>query len=370
MTLLQPVNMQSVSGDNPLPQEAVKKKVLYLDCIRVLAICLIVVFHFNVHAIQFGVIDSSIFWKNSLGIEHGFLGNLGVSLFIVLSGASLMLSTTSGFDAKSFYKKRFLAIYPLFWLTYAVTFLILLLIHRALPANADPWTFILTIVGFDGFLLYAIPNFYLLGEWFLGFIIIMYFFFPFLRYLFLKYPLFAVLFCFCIILFVGKYCHPMMTIDRFPLFRIMEFMFGMSFVYLFNPTRKILNFLLCCMSGLLFYLSFPFGLPHPFGIVFQGLCVFIMLSCVAELFDTLLFVRAIRFMSIYSYGAFLIHHVVFVQMLPLFENQHLSAFKSYSFFIVFLILIYILSFLFTNAVAFVLRKGTAFKLLRSSSIQR
>jgi peptidoglycan/LPS O-acetylase OafA/YrhL len=358
VTLIQANNLQSVI-DSPLQQEPVKKKVLYLDFIRVLAICLIVVFHFNVHAIQFGVIDSSIFWKNSLGIDHGFLGNLGVSLFIILSGASLMLSTTSGFDAKSFYKKRFLAIYPLFWLTYAVAFLILLLIHRALPVNAGPWTFILTIVGFDGFLLYAIPNFYLLGEWFLGFIIIMYFFFPFLRYLFLKYPLFAVLLCFCITLFIGKYYHPAMAIDRFPLFRIMEFMFGMSFVYIFNPTHKVLNILLCGMSGLLFYLSFPFGIPHPFGFVFQGLCIFILLSCIAELFDTVIFKRVIRFISVYSYGVFLIHHLVLIQVLPLIEGQHLSAFKSYSLFTAFLILVYTLSFFFTNAVAFGLRKFTA-----------
>lgn len=346
---------------HPLVKEA-EERVLYLDIIRAAAICLIIIFHFNTHALALGVTTSAIFWETSFGGGHGFLGNIGVSLFITLSGASLMLSTRGGFDAKAFYKKRFLSIYPLFWLTYAVTFLALLLLHRNIPAQAQPWTFLLTIAGLDGFLSYAIPNFYLLGEWFLGFIIIMYIFFPFLRYLFLEYPLFAGLLCLCITLTVGKYYNLTMTVDRFPLFRISEFMFGMVFIYLFRPSHKAMNLLLFGMAGLLFYRSFPYGLPHPFGLVVQGLCIFVCLACVSELFNEVLFARAIRFVSAHSYGAFLVHHVLLIQVLPLFKDRHMGIFNSYSLFFLLLIFIYGLSFLLTN-ISIILRRLVASKLV-------
>src|SRR5208282_2019403 len=173
--------------NKPLSMEPVRERVLYLDFVSAVAICLIITTHFNAHALLLGIIDKPIFWKTSFGIDQSFLGNIGVSLFIIISGASLMLSTKESFDARTFYKKRFLAIYPLFWLTYAAAFVTLLFVYRALPVNAGAslWTFVLTITGLDGFLLYTRPNFYLLGEWFLGFIVIMYIFFPVLRYVFL-----------------------------------------------------------------------------------------------------------------------------------------------------------------------------------------
>ena len=351
--------------DNPLQSKAIMIRVLYLDFIRAVAICMVIISHFNHHAKEFIVFDSAIFWNNSSGIDQDFLGHIGVSLFIILSGASLMLSTKEGFDAKTFYKKRFLSIYPLFWVAYATTYLTLLLIHKTLPVDAPPLTFLLTILGFDGFFLYVSPNFYLLGEWFLGLIIIMYIIFPILRHLFLKYPLFAVLLCLCVTLLVGDNYHLEMEIIRFPLLRLMEFLFGMSFIYFFNPSHRALNLLICGMSVLLYYLLFSFNVTYLYSLVLQGLCLFTCFACVAELFNMGLFAKAIRFISAYSYGAFLIHHVFLTQVLPILKNLHLNYFNSYLLFVLMLVCIYALSFLLTNATAFSVRKISATRLFRS-----
>jgi peptidoglycan/LPS O-acetylase OafA/YrhL len=338
-------------------------RVFYLDFIRAISICLIIIYHYNLLTLELQVSDNAILWKETS------LGVIGISLFIILSGASLMLSTKEDFNIRTFIKKRFLSIYPLFWVIYATTFLTLVLIHQKLPVNAHPLTFFLTIMGLDGFLLYAIPNFYLLGEWFLGFIIIMYMIFPFLRYLFIKYVLFAFLLCFCITLLVTKFYHSEMVFDRFPLIRLMEFVLGMSFIYLFSPPRELLNFILIGISGLLFSFSLTLNLPPPFNWTLQGLSLFICLACISELFGHSLFAGFIRFISTYSYGAFLIHHVFFYQMLPLLKNHHLSTFNNYLLFFLLLIFIYSLSFLLTNVTACSLRKFADNKVSPSPVIQ-
>ena len=53
-----------------------------------------------------------------------YLGDIGVSIFFMLTGASLMLSTKDWRGCTEFYKKRFLAIFPSFWLVYIIVFLI------------------------------------------------------------------------------------------------------------------------------------------------------------------------------------------------------------------------------------------------------
>ncbi len=346
---------------NPSQIQSTLTRVLYLDLIRATAICLIILSHFNTHALEFKTFDTAIFWINSSVIDFSLQGSIGVSLFIILSGASLMLSTREGFDTKTFYKKRFLHIYPLLWVSYAASFSGLLLLHRPTP-NAAPATFLLTVVGLDGFLVYAIPNFYLLGEWFLGFIIIMYAIFPAIRYLFLKRPLFTFLLCFCITMMTGQYYHGAMAITRFPPLRLAEFLFGMSFIYLFNSPRRTLILLFCGVSALLFYLSF--FLPDPYGFLAPGVCLFVCLACMSQLLNAELLARTIRFVSEYSYGAFLIHHIFLTQALSIFKDLHLNYFNSYMLFALLLACIYGLSFLLTNATVFSVKKILAIRLLR------
>jgi peptidoglycan/LPS O-acetylase OafA/YrhL len=338
--------------------KVVSTRVFYLDFIRAISILLIIIFHFNVHALQLKVSDSAVFWIKS-GFDHICLGVLGISLFIILSGASLMLSTKNKFDLKTFARKRFLSIYPLFWATYAAASLTLLLFQRGLPSTPYPWTFFLTIIGFDGFLLYAIPNYYLLGEWFLGFIIIMYILFPLLRYLFLRNALFTVLLSFLITLSVAEFYHPGMEIFRFPLFRLTEFVLGMSFIYFYSPSRGRLNLFLIAAAGLLFYFSIALNIPAPFNVAMQGISAFTCLAFVGGPFGNSLPGRFVSFLSRYSFGAFLVHHVFFLQILPFFQSRHLSVFNSYLLFFLLLLFIYGMSFLLTNATAFGLRKISA-----------
>ncbi len=340
--------------------EGMGTRVFYLDFIRAFSIFLIIVFHFNVHTLQLQISDSAIFWMKSR-FEYPCLAVLGISLFIILSGASLMLSSEERFGIKTFFKKRFLSIYPLFWVTYAATFLTLLLIHRGLPPAPHPWTFLLTIIGFDGFLFYAIPNYYLIGEWFLGFIVIMYMIFPFVRYLFLKNAMFTVLLGIIITLLVAEFYHPEMDVFHFPLFRLAEFVLGMSFVYFYTQPRGRLSVFLIAAAGLLFYFSINVKIPAPFNVVMQGISVFTLLAVISGLFDNSLFGKFISFISRYSFGAFLVHHVFFLQALHHVPGRHLTVLSTYLLFFVLLFIVYAMSFLLTQATALGLRKIAAAK---------
>ena len=141
-----------------------EKRLYYLDFIRAIAVCFIIIFHFNAHALEMSVSDSPVFWMKSLNqhslFGHSLLGGLGVSLFIILSGACLMLSTKESFNVRTFFRNRFFSIYPLFWVTYITAFLTLFLIHNRLPVTAPPISNFLTVIGLVGFLLYTMPNFY------------------------------------------------------------------------------------------------------------------------------------------------------------------------------------------------------------------
>ena len=335
------------------------KRIYYLDFIRAIAICLIIIFHYNVHALELKVSDKALFWISGIGrhfnLNFGYMGIVGVSLFIILSGTSLMLSTKDNLRVKTFFRKRFLSIYPLFWLTYAVTFIILLYLRG--PVKAPPVTFLLTVIGLDGFLLYRIPNFYLVGEWFLGLIIIFYVIFPLLRYLFLKNAPLTILICFLITLGVEEFYNTEMNIMCFPLSRLLEFVFGMSFACFFYPDQKrLLNYLWTGLAGISFFLVSRARMPLLINMAIEGLCVFIFLACVSSFIDNGLFRKFIRFVSTYSFGAFLIHHVLIVEILGVLKNQHLNPLENYLVFFTILIISYILSFFLSNAISLLIYK--------------
>lgn len=124
-----------------------------LDFIRAISILLIIFFHYNCAVERFTPIGK-VFFK-----YYAFTGNIGVSMFFILSGASLMISTGRDFSLVNFYKKRFLAIYPLFWTIYIILLIGILIILQSNPFQGrNPATFLLTVIGLDGFLAYRVPN--------------------------------------------------------------------------------------------------------------------------------------------------------------------------------------------------------------------
>ena len=157
-----------------------KLRLNYLDFIRTLSMLSIIVFHFNItaraHNVYIG--DTPIIFYDYL---NGNLGHIGVSLFFIISGVGLSYTYGDQLNLKIYYKKRWLGIFPMFYLSWIVGILYYFFRYQSLNPfciEREHWTFILTLLGMDGYMVDLIPNYYILGEWFLGCIILIYLVFP------------------------------------------------------------------------------------------------------------------------------------------------------------------------------------------------
>ena len=110
------------------------------------------------------------------------LGFLFVTVFFVLSGCLLRVRYPAVTDIRVFYQKRAEAVFPDFYILYLLFFGVRYVFSGCFFADRPIATLPLTLLGLDGYLSSAFPTWYLIGEWFLGAIIIMYVLFPLLTF--------------------------------------------------------------------------------------------------------------------------------------------------------------------------------------------
>ncbi|MCR5626191.1 MAG: acyltransferase, partial [Lachnospiraceae bacterium] len=86
----------------------------------------------------------------------------------------------------SFYFKRIKTIFPMFYIAWFIMFCINSHKMGSIYWGGPRKNIILTVLGMDGYFLHHGLNYYCLGEWFLGGIIILYLLFPLVQFLFMK----------------------------------------------------------------------------------------------------------------------------------------------------------------------------------------
>ena len=158
-----------------------------MDGLRILGCVLVCITHFNEYLVVVSDGTNAVVVSTFLGVN---LGGLGVALFFLLSGAALMHVYGSRLDVPDYATRRILDIYPQYWVAYALAFLLAVL--WGFPCEAPLWTLILTVLGIDGYVGRFggpfTPNFYLVGEWYIGCQLMMYLLFPLLRRLVKRSP--------------------------------------------------------------------------------------------------------------------------------------------------------------------------------------
>lgn len=327
-----------------------KERLFYLDFIRAIATSCIVILHFNASMIRRGIRETPIF-VNTFANEG--LGHFGVSLFFILSGASLYYVYQNNFDLKKYAKQRFKSIYPMFWTAYGVVLLYYFYIDKGFAAFAAPrWKFVLTIFGLDGYLNPYTSTFYILGEWFLGCIIILYILFPIIRYFFEKKPFIvfaaSIVIYLITISFFGK--DPNMQIgstiievDSLVTSRLPELIFGMLFIKYCKKKVPTPLFLIS-FAALLVLLIVPIPLPisRMFFITITGMLSFISLAFIGQLITNSTYKKPFETISKYSYGIFLLHHVTIEQINKSFSWIPLSKLGGYVLFLIVCIVIALL----------------------------
>lgn len=122
---------------------------------------------------------------------NGHWGNSVVQTFLVVSGFLLHYHYSDDLKLKTYAVKRWRGLFPMFYIAYLYFMYGKVLDSRSFFYYGNPWAYILTLLGMDGYVMARLPAYYIIGEWFLGAIIIMYILYPLLRKGFNRNPLLA-----------------------------------------------------------------------------------------------------------------------------------------------------------------------------------
>lgn len=244
----------------------------------------------------------------------GFWGDVFVVVFFMISGAMLYYNypKLNIKELGSFYLKRFKSIYSLYWLAF-ILFYIDQVFERGTPFyNGAPIKLLESVLAIDGYVQYLDQtNYFLVGEWFVGAILILYLLYPLLLWCIKRY------FIIVTIIVLGLYIWMLNTnvfliSDRHNiLYCLVGFWAGMLWMRFLNKVKD---------SKLLFFVSMIVVIvltiaPLPIGRNLSGMCMGIFLFVVLWNIGEILMKNSIieQWMgeiSKLSYAIFLVQHVM------------------------------------------------------------
>ena len=333
---------------------AARTKIKGFDMVRSICTIGIVLYHFSFNFIEYGISGEHFYFDV---FTNGDWGNMFVAIFFMLSGALLWYNYEDRFEIKSFYLKRWLSIFPMFYLAWIPAYIAKCHENGSLWWAGSRLKFLYTLFGMDGYMMQLDPNkphflfnYYTLGEWFLGAILMLYILFPLFRLIFRENEKFGLWprYIFTILLFVAfcvnlKYNWWDMPAGKNMITCCMQFWAGMLLMEYYGKCSsdriKKAGFLAALVLAAVFIF-----LPLPV----KPEVVMVSLLCGAALFIVLLWMgeylmkyRAVslpvEFISRYSFGMFLLHHVLIYAIMKHFLGQEMSNPKAIGMFLVVLL---------------------------------
>jgi len=183
------------------------------------------------------------------------------------------------------------------------------------PIRAPLRNMVFTVLGMDGYLAnFHVPTAYILGEWFLGFIVIFYIIFPVLLWGVEKFP---VLTAAVLLLIYGATLLGLPSDPGFPTsillpVRLPELVFGMYFVKYVEripPVVVVPAAVVLAVSALL-----PRQIPEDVATTAVGMSFFLILVVLGRVVAIGPVKVLVSLIAKYSYPIFLMHHVVIMEM--------------------------------------------------------
>lgn len=347
-------------------------RIIAFDFLRVIAFILVVLQHCS-----WWFLDK--YGQNAI-ISNLLLGDVGVSFFIVLSGCALAFSNSkrsSSEEGAIFYKKflikRGLSIYPSFWIAYLVVSLLLFVFFGEFFSSFGYKELLLTIFGLDGWYILRYPSLYRIGEWFTGFILIVYLLCPPILIFMKKKPYLTVFVALLISFSTIVFFSPVQ--EALPKFLIHP-------VAWCNPTSRLFEFSLGALITSAFILKYP-GRPQKSERTKDGIiivCCFtwvalffmkyywigysqavymlrsILLSCTSFIIIFLILQKLewliaripsvasiVAELSKLSFLAFLFHHVIVLKVISMLNDG--GAVNPYTYFIFLFTVVVLFSFI-------------------------
>lgn len=302
-----------------------KKQLFHLDLIRVLSTFLIVCCHFSVAFMQYNI---SGFNNYLFSFANTDSGKLGVYLFFMLSGASLIYNYGDKFSVIQFYKKRWVRIFSLFYLAWLVFYIIKVIEVKSFLYNGSVLRMFWTLVGLDYYLGGMYSTYAIVGEWFTGAIIVIYVIFPLLRLLYkykMSYYLTSIILyiLYLVNFFIIPLPHPTNTETIFV--DIFYFWIGMMFIKEGEKVKRIPIFPLIIILVPLLVVKNQYNATTNSLIVAIIIYIICMKVQNGKVFES----NAIfNFVAKYSYAIYLVHHQVIYLVIKRFANMYLPVWES------------------------------------------
>jgi peptidoglycan/LPS O-acetylase OafA/YrhL len=327
-----------------------KKQRLYsLDLIRAIAVVLILITHYNANFIGFNgpaQPDKVILTAFPFNL---YIGDLGVGLFLLISGASMYyVYANRKLNLVQFAQKRLRNILPLFYIAYILAFLYNFWVHSGFSHdNVSLKWGLSTVFGFDSLMqTVGFPSFMLVGEWFLGMIMLVYLVFPLLKMCFEKQTI--VMLVVSTLVFIGIQTiqypgHRFWLLVQLTLGLVPVFVFGMAL----QKYTKVLTHMLSVGISVAVLVVVSFGrfemVPAKIMMAIISIPVFIILTYLAKYLEQKNIKRVVSWLVKYSYPIFLVHHFIINQVVKHFDLLTIGKFDSYILFVLCLSLIFPIS---------------------------
>ena len=299
-------------------------RIVALDVLRVVAFLFVVFAHVQVQVHQQTLPD----WMN---VHNFYWGGLGVMIFFFISGVSLSVRSFDRLKTQgclSFYVSRLRAVLPSYWVAYFISCLLFFACFGVQRMGGDFMTILQTVFAVDGYLANRIMTYNLVGDWYVGCILLLYLIAPFVYWMCKRRPVVALVASFLVAL-MGLWASQYLTeqtiwwnkdaIFNMPV-HLFEFTAGIVFfMYVRQSRRMFLGAALFSMGYCILYCFIPHG-PH-FSNSALGIPAAVCL-CLALCF-LLTFVRysngvedVIGWLARNSFLAFLYHHFLIYKVLP------------------------------------------------------
>lgn len=150
------------------------EKLVSVDFVRAICVIGIIMFHISCHTDEHAA-------KFLLSTPNGNWGGIFVNIFFLISGLVLYHNHSGDVELNVFYFKRWKSIFPLFYIVWFYRYIKTAVGYGKMFYSGPPIYLILTLLGMDGYLAHRFPqSYYLVGEWFLGAIVLLYVLYPFL----------------------------------------------------------------------------------------------------------------------------------------------------------------------------------------------
>jgi peptidoglycan/LPS O-acetylase OafA/YrhL len=295
-----------------------KDRIIAVDFIRACCAIGIIVFHFSCHTISA--------FQPLYKYANGDWGAILVQVFFSISGGMLYYNYPKPDSLKAFYIRRWKSIFPSFYIAYIGAFGVMAVRNRRLFYQGAPWKLLESLLGMDGYLRTVDPtNYYLIGEWFLGALILMYLAYPVLARLMNRVPVAATIGVTVLFLLTSDFSGWVAAPNQNVVSCLFSFWIGML---LFRDIRILKSNCMLAVSVVAFFLMYIWEMPFNGNIAthIMGIGLLVILFRAGELVmknKTLAFLFG-KIGGI-SYQIFLLQHLVILLILEIWKVTALPA---------------------------------------------